>query len=206
MMEILITTIIGNLIVLGISAGIIAIYFKRKAQQIENNDSELPIQDIFSEFLVQSAEVFRKELSSEPVQVIIASSVMEGITALFAEEENQKTLANFLSQIFKESVDNIIPQITGMQPLTESEIKTMDKKSDGALGAMTVNAVAESLPPGYGFLLDKIYPKWQEDAQKRPKDFIALISKANQWGLFNLMPGSGQANVPTSQGGQSSGF
>ena len=123
-----------------------------------------------SEFLKQSQEVFRTELQSEPVQVLIASSVMEGITALFAEEQNQKVLGDFLTTLFNESISSIIPKFTGADPLTESELKTIDKQSDGALGAITVNAIAESLPAGYGFVLDKIYPNWQDDAQKKPKE------------------------------------
>ncbi|MEE9374585.1 MAG: hypothetical protein V3V00_16130 [Saprospiraceae bacterium] len=206
MIEILIATIIGNLIVLGLSVGILAIYFRKKAQQLGNNESELPIQDIFSEFLLQSQDVFRKELQSESVQMLITSSVMEGVTALFSDEKNQNTLTNYITDVFQESLSSIIPQITGSQPLTATEIKKMDKKTDTALGAMAVNTIAESLPPGYAFLLDKVYPNWQEDAQKNPRDFVALISKANEWGLFNLIPGINQGTPSTTQTRSRGGF
>ncbi len=206
MIETLIITILGNLIVLGLSVGIIAIYWKKKSEQMENNDGELPIQDIFSEFLLQSQEVFKKELLSEPVQVLITTSVIEGITALFAEEQNQKMLNNFITGIFNESISGIMPQYTGAEPLTETDKKSMNDKTEKALGGMTVNTIMESLPPGYNFLLDKIYPNWQEDAMNRPRDFLALVSKANEWGLFNLIPGLSQGKQTVVQNTQSSGF
>lgn len=206
MIETLIITILGNLIVLGAAVGITAIYFKKKAEQIENSDSELPIQDIFSEFLKQSSEVFKKELESESVQVLITTSVMEGVTALFSDEQNQTMLTDFISLAVKESISGFFPEVVAQEPLTTSEVKAMDKKSDTALGAITVNAISESLPPGYGFILDKIYPNWQEDAQKRPREFIALVSKAREFGLFNLVPGMGQGNASVVPTRQQSGF
>lgn len=189
MIETLILNIIANLLVLGVFAGLFLIYWKKKSEQMVNGEQEDPLTEIFADLLESTTEIIKNELNSEDIQILITESVMNGISTLIAKKENQQAINDYVTNIITNSLNEIIPQITGALPITEKEMKNIDKKTEKAIGAMTVNAASEMLPPGVGFVLDKIFPDWKDQAQNNPREFMALLNKARDYGIFQMIPG-----------------
>lgn len=202
----LLISLFGSLIAVGISVGIFLIYLRKKAQQLDSDEQEQPLNVIVSDILEKNTELFRNELASEETQQLIMNCVAESITALLAEKENQQAINDYVGGLFTNLVNELMPQITGMPPISEQDLKQMDEKTDSALGALTVNAALESLPTGASWALDKIYPNWKEEAQKDPRAFGMLFSKAKEYGLLDMITNMGGQPKTVQSTSQSSGF
>ena len=141
------------------------------------------------------------EIHSKETQQMMSNTVVNGIAYLMAKEENQDLVAEFLMQSFATVLEEVVPKImestTGILPTTPAEAKKIDEKASIALGAMTVNAAAELLPPGTGMILNRIFPDWQEQAQANPREFIAMMAKAKEWGIFNMLEGITSSLTPS---------
>lgn len=169
-------------------------------KQLKETESEEPLPNM-EEMLNAVIEVFTKNVSnqikhefhSKETQTMLNNTFVNSIASLMVKKENQQMVAEFMMESFATVLEEGLPQImqatTGIQPTTPADAKKIDEKATAALGAMSVNAASELLPPGAGWVLSKVFPDWEEQAQNNPREFMAMMAKAKEWGLFDMLSG-----------------
>ncbi|MBW2004298.1 MAG: hypothetical protein JRI72_06725 [Deltaproteobacteria bacterium] len=205
MLETIILTVFSNLIAISVSVLIFLIIYKKKYGKIESETVEQDINDIFSNISDEVSKKLTESFNSEETQVALTQTTMNAIATLLDQEENQKAISEFITESVKAVVEEILPQmqtqLTGLPPASPEELKNAEKKATQALGALTVNAASELLPPGVGLVLDRVFPEWKEQAQSNPREFMILLRKAQEFGLFNMfssvLGGQSQGSVST---------
>lgn len=198
---ILLSQLIFWLVILGIVG---FSYYKARKTPLEEEGPTLDeyVKGVFSSFSEEVSNKIKLELHSKETQDMLTTTSLNAIVSIMAKEENQQLIAEFMMNSFttvmQEALPSIMQATTGISPITPAEAKTLDEKTTKALGAMTVNAAGEILPPGVGMVLDRVFPDWQQQAQDNPREFMQLVAKAKEFGLFNWISSlTGGLTTPT---------
>lgn len=161
------------------------------------------LNEVFKGFSESIAHQIKAEFHGTDTQKLLTQTSVNAIASLMGKEENQTLIAEFMMQSFAAVMEEALPQIlqttTGISPLTEAQVKSMDTKTTNALGALTVNAASEMLPPGVGMILSRLWPEWEEQAQTNPREFMQVLAKAKDWGLLDMFSGL-MGNIPGAKG------
>lgn len=157
--------------------------------------------EVFNSFSQSVADQIKNEIHGKDTQKMLTQTSVNAIASLMSTEENQTLIANFMMESFAAVIEEMLPQImqqtTGISPLSEAQAKKMDEKTTGALGALAANAADELLPPGVGLVLGRLWPDWQDQAQNNPREFMQVIAKAKEWGLFDMFSGLAGSLTPS---------